>query len=114
MFTSLIILYIIWKYKERKGTKFLLLLIIAALIWSTGYLLEITISNKNLIILLSKIEYIGIAIVPVAWFSFSTAYTDRFPRLTKTKLFYLLMRIPVITSILVFTNDNHNLVWSQI
>ncbi|HEC89891.1 MAG TPA: PAS domain S-box protein, partial [Thermoplasmatales archaeon] len=83
-------------------------------IWSTGYLLEITISNKNLIILLSKIEYIGIAIVPVAWFSFSAAYTDRFPRLTKTKLFYLLMIIPVITSILVFTNEYHNLVWSQI
>ncbi len=111
IFTCFILFHITWRYRAEKCAKYFLLLLLAAFIWSIGYFFEILLSNEELVILVSKIEYLGIVTIPVAWFSFSAAYTNRFSRIVDTKLFYLLMIIPLITVILVSTNEYHGLIW---
>lgn len=64
-------------------------------------------------ILWIKMEYLGIATLPVAWLVFTLEYTDRAKWLTPRTLGALLI-LPVITQIVVWTNDLHHLMWSNV
>jgi PAS domain S-box-containing protein len=73
-----------------------------------GYL---TIDPVNKI-LWAKIEYIGVASVPVLVFVFAVYYSGLSQRLTQRKLL-LVALIPVITLLLAWTNEIHGLIWSS-
>ena len=110
----LTLIYILRQHKNKGESPFFLMLIVSTLIWSLGYVFEIVFSDEKLMILSAKAEYLGIAFIPVAWFSFCSAYTGRFNRLVKTQLFYTLIIVPLITTFLAFTNQYHGLIWAKI
>lgn len=59
-----------------------------------------------------NMQYLGIAVLPVAWFAFAVLYTGREHWLNRRILTGLSV-IPAITLGLVFTNEYHGLVWSE-
>ena len=108
------ILYVIWRRKKDRPTIYFFLILISISIWSLGYLFEMTLPDYNLKILAAKIEYIGIVILPVFWFLFSFTYTRKFRRNLKPSFVILFFLIPIITLLLVFTNEFHHLIWQSV
>ena len=112
-----ILIYLLHQYKQyknEKGSAFFLMLIVSILVWATAFMFEIIASSENLMMLFAKIQYIGVSLVPVAWFSFCSIYAGKFDNMVRGRLFYLLTIIPILTIILVFTNESHGLIWSKI
>lgn len=63
-------------------------------------------------LLLAKVDYLFIAFTPVAWFAFALAYTGR-ERLLTIQHFWPFCISPLITNLLIWTNDLHGLVWQH-
>ena len=62
----------------------------------------------------AKVQYIHIVTIAPAWFVFALQYTARRNWFTRSQRnLSLLAVIPVITLILVWTNEAHGLIWSQ-
>jgi len=78
--------------------------------WSLCYAFELGTANLQTKLLLAKIKYLGIVIVPVAWIFFALKYTGREEWL-KIRKIALIVIIPLVTLILVWTNDLHGLIW---
>ncbi|KAA0009173.1 MAG: PAS domain S-box protein [Thermoplasmata archaeon] len=108
------ILYSILSRKKEKISRPFTLAILSTIIWSIGYIIEILTPSYSWKILAAKSEYVGIAILPAAWFVFSSRYARHFHKITETKYIYSLFLIPFITIFLVFTNEYHHLVWRSI
>ena len=83
------------------------------LLWMTFYSLELLGKELSFKILMSKIEYIGITIVPVAFFIL-VLYFSGYTNWTQVKKNFFLLIIPVITLGLVFTNEKHSLIWKEL
>lgn len=60
----------------------------------------------------TKVEYIGIALVPVFWVLTALAYTGRGSLLEPGKV-ALAFAVPVITILLTFTFESHNLIYEE-
>ncbi|HEC86521.1 MAG TPA: PAS domain S-box protein [Thermoplasmatales archaeon] len=114
IFLCVILIYLLHQYKNEKGSTFFLMLIISILVWAAAFMFEMIVSSENLMMLFAKIQYIGVSFVPVAWFSFCSIYAGKFDNIVRGRLFYLLTIIPILTIILVFTNESHGLIWSKI
>ena len=109
-----ILIYLLHHHKKEESSTFFLMLIVSILVWATAFMFEIIASSENLMMLFAKIQYIGVSLVPVAWFSFCSIYAGKFDNMVRGRLFYLLTIIPILTIILVFTNEFHGLIWSKI
>ncbi len=75
--------------------------------------LELISPTPARIILLAKITYLFVTAIPVAWLAFALRHTGRDDRFRPRLLIFLLI-LPVITNLLVFTNELHGLIWSEI
>jgi PAS domain S-box-containing protein len=75
-------------------------------------MVESSVVNINLKVLLSKFDYIGAVLTPVVFLIFSLCY-NKLDKFAKVKNIFILLVIPVITLILVFTNEYHGLIWSS-
>lgn len=89
----------------------------AASIWSLASVVEYS-SNSYLIkVFWSKVQYLGIVSIPILWLLFTLEYSQIWSRLGQVfrrGLPISLSIIPLITLVLVFTNENHRLIWSEI
>jgi len=65
------------------------------------------------IILFAKLTYLFAATLPVAWLAFALRYTGRDEWFGPRLLIFLLV-LPVVTNLLVFTNELHGLIWREI
>jgi signal transduction histidine kinase len=110
---ALITITLIWKFRKSVEVKFLIYLQLFVAIWAISYALEFAsqdISNK---IFWSKLAYFGIAFLPVFYFLFTTAFSQKKRIITPVNISLLLI-IPVITVVLVLTNEKHLLIWPMI
>jgi len=91
----------------------LFMVILAVSIWCFAALFESAFTSLSLKILFSKISYFGVVTLPVFFFFFVLRYTNMDHWLTdKNKFFFFIL--PAATLTLVFTNEFHDLVWSDI
>jgi len=81
--------------------------------WSLSVALEHVSPGLAAKVLWMKMSYFGIVLVPVAWLVFTLRYADRVQRLTPRNL-ALLTVVPVLTLVVVWTNDVHHLMWRDI
>jgi PAS domain S-box-containing protein len=102
----------VWRRRAAPGAMALMVLILAATIWSLAYALELVVIDLTAKLFWARVQYLGIATVPLAWMIFAFQYTNRDQWLTGRNL-ALLGVIPVITVLLVWTNEWHGLVWSH-
>ncbi|HSR28937.1 MAG TPA: histidine kinase N-terminal 7TM domain-containing protein [Anaerolineae bacterium] len=103
-----------WRRRPAPGAWPLVVLLLAAGLWSAAYAAELTSEDLAANLFWAKVQYIGIVTIAPAWFIFAVRYTARRTWFTRSpRNLALLAIIPVITLILVWTNEAHGLVWSQ-
>src|SRR5215203_3525893 len=101
-----------WRRRGTPGAESLALLMAGLCIWTAGYALELSGADLPTKILWAKVEYLGIATVPISWLAFALQYTDREGQLTPRNL-TLLSALPLVTLLLAWTNEAHGLIWSS-
>lgn len=104
---------LLWKFRKSMEVKFLIFLEIFVAIWAVTYAMEFATSDLDTKIFWSKMSYFGIAFLPVCYFLFTTAFSQNNRIITPGNIAILLI-IPLITIVMVLTNDNHHLVWPDV
>jgi PAS domain S-box-containing protein len=109
---SAVLAIYIWNRRDIPGAKPAVALLVTILVWSAGYMLQFMGVELETKIFWAKIQYLGVASLPVALFLFALAFSGRDGWLTRPK-FSALVIIPLITVILVLSNEAHRLVWTD-
>ena len=114
-FLGFFLAFYIARYRRAPGSQALSILILGASLWSLGYAFEIIATTLWVKLFWEKFEYFGIVIIPLAWFTFVAQYLG-YPGWMKRILRYkaLLAIIPVVTLVLVWTNELHSLMWKHV
>ncbi len=107
---SAVIGYFAWLRRPAAGTVALALLMAGIAEWSFLYALELASTSLDVMILLAKLQYVGIVIVPVLWVVFALSYSGLSGWLTRSNL-ALMCSEPMLVLLLVWTNESHGLVW---
>ena len=77
-------------------------------------MIEVWVESMEMKIFFSKLSYFGVTTVPLLLFFFSYEYVSAY-KIQEIKRWYSrLWVIPIITLILVITNEYHGLIWSNI
>ncbi len=108
--SGVLAIYIWWRFR-RSWAIVGAVLILASAEWTFGYALELgsaTLSGK---IFWNRMQFLGIAVIPLTWLVYMLHYTGHEKWVTRGNL-ALLAVLPVITLLLVFTNQHHRLIWS--
>jgi len=109
---SLVLAIIILRFKSGKNYRLTSLLLISCTVWMLGCALEIL--NTSLIgkIIFGRIQYFGIAIVPLLFFILTMKYAG-FSRILKKERIIALSIIPAASLVLFLTNNIHGLMWKN-
>jgi len=110
---SLILAIYAFKRRSIKLHTFFILVMFSICIWSLGSLMELLSPAISQKIFWAKISYIGITTVAPFLFLFVLSY-GKYEKYLKNFNILLLMIIPVIITILAFTNEFHKLIWTNI
>ncbi len=97
--------------RKVAGPSTFMYLLMATMIYALGYAFELNSTSLADMLLWSKIEYLGIAVIPVFWVMIVLKHTGRDQWLNRRNLL-ILFTIPVITIILHFTDEWHHLVYA--
>lgn len=106
---------VIYAWRRRNNPEAIALSLMAFAIteWLLGYALEIAGADLPTKLLWGKSQYIGITLVPLAWFVFAHYYANQNKHIALRNLL-LLMIIPAITVALAFTTETHGLIWKTV
>lgn len=102
-----------WRHRTTPGGKAFLVLTLAAAVWSLGYLAELIAPTVEGKVFWGKVQYFGIVLVPYGWLTLSLQITDQ-GRWFRPRWHGLLLFVPVVTVLLVWTTERHGLVWETI
>lgn len=109
----LVLIGYIWWHRTAPSALVLLGLTVAVTQWTISYLLEIVAADAAAKLLYAKLQYLGITSAPLAWWIFALRYTGKGAWLRPWSIAPLLI-VPLVTVTLVFTNEAHGLIWSQV
>ncbi len=109
---SLILFFLIWQKRHVKGSKYLLLVVLAVAVYNLAYALDYSATEASMKVFWAKWEYLGLANILPALTLFFLEYFDIVNKI-KTKDIILLWLVPVIVNILAWTNEYHALIWSK-
>ena len=104
---------LLWKHKKSPEVKYLIFIEIFAAIWALTCGFEFMSTDLETKKFWSQVSYLGIAFLPVCYFLFTTAFSQKF-HIINPKNIALLSVIPFITIPLALTNDYHRLVWENV
>ncbi|MBI5932348.1 MAG: diguanylate cyclase [Chloroflexi bacterium] len=99
-----------WRHRDLMLARIFTWIMLAMGLWTLLYGFEISSRSLPWSIFWAKTEYLGIVFIPVYWLAFSLVYTGRANLLT-TRNWILLFIIPILTLLLVWTNEMHRLIW---
>ncbi|TMC94653.1 MAG: response regulator [Chloroflexi bacterium] len=102
-----------WRRRLMAGVAAFSILMLAVAVWTLGYALELAGGDIPTKLFWLDVEYLGIVIVPVAWLALALQYTGRTKWLTP-RILVLLSIEPLITLVLVWTNDIHHLIHAKV
>lgn len=95
----------------KTGVRAFMCLIAAITVYSLGYAFELSSTTLTEMLFWSKIEYIGISVLPAFWIIMAVQYVGKDRWLTRPVVFALFV-IPAITFILHCTDSYHHLYYS--
>lgn len=98
---------------RNPGARIGAVVILCSTEWLLTYTLELASAELSAKIFWNKIQYLGIVSVTVTWFVFAAYYTGH-EKWLKRRILILLAVEPLITLLLVFTNEAHGLIWSSV
>ncbi len=102
-----------WQRRWVRGARSAMKFLLAVSIWILGYAVELALPSMGAKLLAAKLEYVGIVATPLAFLSFALDYTGH-PWQLNRRRGLLLSIVPVITLLLVWTNELHGLVWRSV
>ena len=102
-----------WHRRPAPGATSFCLLMLAVAEWSLGYALELASPNLPTTLFWDNVAWLGAASAPTLWFAFALQYTDQARWLTRRNVAILAIE-PLITLLLVWTNEFHGLIESNI
>ncbi len=103
---------VLWRHRKSLEVKYLLYIELLVVVWSIGYAFEFATNQLALKILWAKLSYFGIVFLPVYYFLFTSAFSQRSNLKIKNIIFLLI--IPLITLAMAFTNNRHQLIWTNV
>jgi len=101
-----------WRRRAAPGARALSLLMLAVTVWTFFRALEaaaVDIADK---VRWAKLEYFGIVSIGPLWLLFALGYARQIA--LPARSFWLLWVIPIISLVLVLTNEHHHLIWTSI
>ncbi len=104
---------ILWKYKRSAEVIYLIFIEILAAIWAFTSGMEFLADTLEMKKFWSQLSYFGIAFLPVCYFLFSVAFSQKFQFL-KPLVITLLSIIPFLTIPIALTNEYHHLLWKNV
>ena len=102
-----------WRKRPAPGATPFFIMMLAVAEWTFCYALELSSADFASIVFWAKVEYLGIVIGPVAALVLALEYTGHESWLTLRGRVLLLV-VPIITVVLVWTNELHGLIWSAV
>src|SRR5690554_4842443 len=99
---------ILWKYKKSSEVIYLILIEALAIIWALTSGMEYFSESLPMKKFWSQISYFGIAFLPISYFLFSIAFSQK-KHLATPLTITLLSIIPFITIPIALTNEYHHL-----
>lgn len=100
-----------WQRRAMVGAVPISYLAFLVALWCVGYAMETLAPSLAGKLFWAKIEYIASVLTPVLLLVFALQYTGLDAWLTRTNILLLLI-VPVVTLLLVWTNERHLLIWS--
>ena len=99
-------------YRRRavNGATTILAIMLALTLWSSVYAIENLAPTLGWHKFWSQTQYISIASIPVLWLIFALQYSQQEKAPPASRLIWLWV-IPVLTNLMVWTNDLHGLIW---
>lgn len=104
---------ILWRYKKSKEVMYLIYIEFFAAIWAFTSGIEFMSPDLETKKFWSQLSYFGFSFLPLFYFLFTTAFSQKHHILTPRNIAALSV-FPFITIPLVFTNDYHQLVWKNV
>ena len=102
-----------WKRQTNPGAFPFGLAMLSVAIWSFASIFEAGAMTVNEKIFWSQLQYLGITTVSPLWLIFAAEYTGKSEFLTR-KTRWMIWIIPITTLLLVFTNELHGLIWTNV
>ena len=112
MAMSAVLALFAWRRRPAPGAAPLALLMLVVAAWMLGYAFELGSLDLPSKLYWGKVSYLGVVIVPVAWLTFVLQYTGRERCLSYRNLGLLAIE-PLVTLLLVWTNEAHGLFYSS-
>lgn len=109
---SAAIAFFIWQRRAAAGAISFSLLMLAVAEWSLAYALELVSHNLASALFWDNVAWLGAAVTPTLWLAFVLQYTGRARWLTRRNI-VLLSIVPLVTLVLVWTNQYQGLVESN-
>lgn len=113
LLVSAFVLIYIGYYSWKRDKIYISISLLPVAIYAFGYAFEILCTSIEQVKFWIKVEYIGIAFLPVAWLMFALNFTGYKEKIKKSTLM-LVYIVPVITLIMNYTNDFHHLFYIKL
>jgi PAS domain S-box-containing protein len=101
-----------WPRRATRSAGALAVLALAITEWTLGYALEIAGADLPTKLFWGKIQYFGIALMPVAWLIFTVYHSNQAKTITLRSMIFLTV-VPIITIVLALTAGWHTLLWRE-
>ncbi|MBI5029678.1 MAG: diguanylate cyclase [Chloroflexi bacterium] len=111
---ALLVAIVALRRRNVPGSVTFALLMFGVAEWSFFRALEAMAVQMPAKILWGKLEYPGIVSVPLLWFIFTLEYSNSPRWFLRRRYIALLWILPIITTLLTWTNEWHGWIWSQI
>ncbi len=102
-----------WVRRQTSGSTAFSWLMFSIGIWLFAYTFELNSLDLASKVFWAKIQYLGIVMLPVAWLVLGLNYSGNKNWLTLSRIFLMIV-IPTLTLLIVWTNEFHRLFWKGI
>jgi PAS domain S-box-containing protein len=100
-----------WKLKKTAGARYFAYALFACLLWDFTRVLELSSTVLSAKVFFAKISFFGTACVANFWFFFAITSSQKHKVVKAYKLIWI---IPIIILALVWTNEFHKLIWTDV
>ncbi len=99
-----------WRNRDVPAASIFVPFSLLLALWAAGYGMELLGEGVTAKLWWARLQYIGIAPIPVVWFALMLQYAHRTSWLKK-RLLAALAAVPTATLFLIYTNEAHGLFW---
>jgi len=106
-------LYVLWRRRQRPASRTGVVVLLACAELMVAYMLEMGGANLPTKVFWNKMQYVGFVTAPTAWLAYTLQYIGREKWMAR-RILALFSIVPLITLLLIFTNETHGLMWRHV